>query len=280
MINRNKKIAMSVVRAVLLAIFLIAALLPLYWIFVTSIKAGTEIYTFPLKYWPDKPSFDSYKELFSFSNFGMYFRNSLLISLSAAFGAMVVSILAGFALSRLTAKRLKGAIELGMYFTQTIPTFIIMVPIFTIFSYFHLINSRIALGFVYVATVVAFCTVMGKSFFDRIPASLEEAAKIDGCNLLQALTKVILPITLPGMAAIFCFAFINIWNELFIAVTVLSSSDKMTVPVALNSFISKTGISWGVMGAGVVVALLPTMIVFGIGQKYIVAGLTDGGVKG
>ena len=96
MINRNKKIAMSVVRAVLLAIFLIAALLPLYWIFVTSIKAGTEIYTFPLKYWPDKPSFDSYKELFSFSNFGMYFRNSLLISLSAAFGAMVISILSGF----------------------------------------------------------------------------------------------------------------------------------------------------------------------------------------
>ena len=128
MINRNKKIAMSVVRAILLAIFLIAALLPLYWIFVTSIKAGTEIYTFPLKYWPDKPSLDSYRELFSFSNFGLYFRNSLLISLSAAFGAMVVSILAGFALSRLTAKRLKGAIELGMYFTQTIPTFIIMVP--------------------------------------------------------------------------------------------------------------------------------------------------------
>ena len=79
MINRNKKIAMSVVRAILLAIFLIAALLPLYWIFVTSIKAGTEIYTFPLKYWPDKPSLDSYRELFSFSNFGLYFRNSLLI---------------------------------------------------------------------------------------------------------------------------------------------------------------------------------------------------------
>ena len=127
MINRNKKIAMSIVRTVLLALFLIAALLPLYWIFVTSIKAGNEIYTFPLKYWPEKPSFDSYRELFSFSNFGLYFRNSLLISLSAAFGAMIVSILAGFALSRLSHRRLKGAIELGMYFTQTIPTFIIMV---------------------------------------------------------------------------------------------------------------------------------------------------------
>ncbi len=280
MINRKKKIAAKIARFILLAIFLIAAILPLFWIFVTSIKDGTEIYTFPLKYWPDKPSLNSYRELFSFSDFGTYFRNSLVISLSAAFGAMVISILSGFALSRFTNKRAKGAIELGMYFTQTIPTFIIMVPIFTIFSSLGWINSRIALGFVYVATVVAFCTIMGKSFFDRIPASLEEAAKIDGCNLFQALVKVILPVTLPGMAAIFCFAFINIWNELFIAVTVLSSSSKMTVPVALNSFISKTGISWGVMSAGIIVALLPTMIVFGIGQKYIVAGLTDGGVKG
>ncbi len=280
MINRQKRKIAGAVRAILLAIYLIVAILPLYWIFVTSIKDGTEIYAFPLKYWPAKPSLNSYRELFSFSDFGTYFRNSLAISISAAFGALIISILSGFALSRFTNKRAKGAIELGMYFTQTIPTFIIMVPIFTIFSSLHLINSRIALGFVYVATVVAFCTIMGKSFFDRIPVSLEEAAKIDGCNLFQSLTKVILPITLPGMAAIFCFAFINIWNELFIAVTILSSSSKMTVPVALNSFISKTGISWGVMSAGIVVALVPTMIVFGIGQKYIVAGLTEGGVKG
>lgn len=280
MINRKKKIAAATARVILLALFLIAAILPLFWIFVTSIKDASEIYTFPLTYWPEKISFASYEELFSFSDFGVYFANSLAISLTAAFGAMVISILSGFALSRFTNKRVKGAIELGMYFTQTIPTFIIMVPLFTIFSSLHLVNSRIALGFVYVATVVAFCTIMGKSFFDRIPASLEEAAKIDGCNLWQALFKVILPVTLPGMAAIFCFAFINIWNELFLAVMLLNSSSKMTVPVALNSFISKTGINWGVMSAGIIVALLPTMIVFGIGQKYIVAGLTDGGVKG
>ena len=280
MINRKKKAAYKVFRAAMLTLYLLAAIIPLYWIFITSIKSVDEIYTVPLIYFPSKPSFESYAKLFSFSNFGTYFKNSLLLSLFASFGAMVVAVMSGFALSRFTRQRIKSGIELVMYFTQTIPTFIIMVPIFTIFSALHMVNSRIALGFVYVATVVAFCTVMGKSFFDRIPASLEEAAKIDGCNLLQALTKVILPITLPGMAAIFCFAFINIWNELFIAVTVLSSSDKMTVPVALNSFISKTGISWGVMGAGIVVALLPTMIVFGIGQKYIVAGLTDGGVKG
>jgi multiple sugar transport system permease protein len=133
---------------------------------------------------------------------------------------------------------------------------------------------------VYVATVIAFSTIMSKSFFDRIPVSLEEAAKIDGCSMFQSLYHVILPVTLPGMAAIFSFAFINIWNELFLAVMLLMSDQKMTVPVALNSFISKAGISWDVMSAGIVIALLPTMIVFGIGQKYIVAGLTEGSVKG
>lgn len=280
MINRKKKIAYKIFRAVMLALYLLAAILPLYWIFVTSIKSADEIYTVPLIYFPENPSFTSYEKLFSFSNFGQYFKNSLLLSLFASLGAMVVAVMSGFALSRYTRQRIKGTIELVMYFTQTIPTFIIMVPLFRIFSSIHAVDNRGALGIVYIATVVAFCTIMSKSFFDRIPKSLEEAAEIDGCNLFQSITRIILPMTLPGMAAIFCFAFINVWNELFLAVMLLNSSNKMTVPVALNSFISKAGISWDVMSAGIVVALLPTMIVFGIGQKYIVAGLTDGGIKG
>jgi multiple sugar transport system permease protein len=103
---------------------------------------------------------------------------------------------------------------------------------------------------------------------------------MDGCNLFQSIVHIVLPTTLPGIAAIFCFAFINIWNELFISVMIINKSSLYTIPVALNSFISKAGVSWDLMSAGIVVALLPTMIVFGIGQKYIVAGLTEGGVKG
>lgn len=279
MINGKKKIAGNILRFLLLTIYLLAAIIPLFWIFITSIKSTDEIYTMPLKYFPSNPSFASYKKLFSFSNFGAYFANSLGISLLASLSAMVVAVMSGFALSRYSRKKTKGIIELVMYFTQTIPSFIIMVPLFRIFSKIHAIDNRGALGVVYIATVVAFCTIMGKGFFDRIPSSLEEAAKIDGCNLIQSLLKVVLPITLPGMAAIFCFAFINIWNELFLAVMLLNSPAKMTIPVALNSFISKAGVSWDVMSAGIVVALLPTMIVFGFGQKYIVAGLTEGGVK-
>jgi multiple sugar transport system permease protein len=268
------------VRFLLLALFLLMAVLPLYWILITSLKGPKEIYTFPLQYLPRRLSFESYRKLFSFSDFKRYFLNSLALSLTASFAAMVISVLAGFSLSRYQSRRQKTRILLALYFTQTIPTFIIMVPLFTFFSKFHMIDKLWALGIVYVTTVIAFSSIMSKSFFDRIPASLEEAAKIDGCTLFQSMTRVIIPVTLPGMAALFSFAFINIWNELFLAVMLLLSNEKMTVPVALNSFISKAGISWDVMSAGIVIALLPTMIVFGIGQKYIVAGLTEGSVKG
>ncbi len=269
----------SVIRAILLIIYLLLAIVPLYWIFVTSIKGSKHIYDFPLVYFPKQWNFEGYRKLFSFSNFGLYFRNSLLVAIISSFAAMMISVLSGFALSRYKDKKMKKSLELLLYFSQTIPPFIIMVPIFTIFSKLKLTNSLVSLSFVYVATVVAFSTIMSKSFFDKVPASIEEACMIDGCTQIQALQKVILPITLPGMAAIFCFAFINIWNELFLAVMLLMTNTKMTVPVALNSFISKAGISWDVMSAGIIIALLPTMIVFGFGQKYIVAGLTEGSVK-
>lgn len=278
--RKIKKTAGGAARFVILALFLLSAVLPLFWIFITSIKSETELYTLPLVYWPKHPTLDAYKKLFTYSNFGVYFKNSILVTLSSSIVAMILSLMSGFALSRFTRKKLKGIIEILMYFTQTIPAFMIMLPLFMFFSKLKLVDNLPVLATIYVATVIAFCTLMSKSFFDRIPVDLEEAGKIDGCNLAQSIIYVVLPLTLPGIAAIFCFAFVNIWNELFIAVMMINKAAKYTVPVALNSFISKAGVSWDLMSAGIVVSLLPTMIVFGIGQKYIVAGLTDGGVKG
>ena len=278
--RKVKRIFFTIIRIIILACFFFAAVLPLFWIFVTSIKSGTELYAIPLVYWPKEPTFDAYRRLFTYSNFGQYFKNSLFATLSSSAVAMILSVMSGFALSRFRHKKMKASLELLFYFTQTIPSFMIMLPLFMFFSKLKLVDNLPILAVIYVATVIAFSTLMSKSFFDRIPVDLEEAAKIDGCNMAQSITHVVLPLTLPGIAAIFCFAFVNIWNELFIAVMMINKSSKYTVPVALNSFISKAGVSWDLMSAGIVVSLLPTMIVFGIGQKYIVAGLTEGGVKG
>jgi multiple sugar transport system permease protein len=267
-------------RFLALAIFLILAIGPLYWIVVTSLKGPKEIYTSPLLYWPSHPGFASYVKLFSFSSFGTYFMNSLLVSVIAAAGALVICAFSGFALSRYKFQKEKGKILLAFYFTQMVPGFIIMVPLYAMMAKIGLTDNLLVLGVIYISMTIAFSTIMAKGFFDNIPASIEEAAMIDGCTTTQALFRIILPVMLPGLAAIFAFAFVNVWNELFLAVMLLSSEGNMTVPVALNSFISKAGISWDVMSAGIVVALVPTMIVFGIGQKYIVAGLTAGSVKG
>lgn len=278
--KKIKNAAGTGLRIIILGLFLFSAVLPLFWIFITSIKNGTELYEVPLVYFPKEPTLDAYRKLFSYSNFGQYFKNSLLVTLSSATVAMILSIMGGFALSRFTRKKVKKFLEILMYFTQTIPSFMIMLPLFMHFSKLKLVDNLPVLAVIYVATVIAFCTLMSKSFFDRIPASLEEAGQIDGCNLFQSIVRIVLPVTMPGIAAIFCFAFVNIWNELFIAIMMINKTAKYTVPVALNSYISKAGVSWDLMGAGIVVSLLPTIIIFGFGQKYIVAGLTEGGVKG
>jgi multiple sugar transport system permease protein len=279
-LKRGKKAAGAALRFIALALFLAFAVLPLFWIFITSIKPVQEIYTFPLRYLPSKISLTGYSKLLGFSRFGTYFANSLGISLLAAAGGLFISILAGFALSRLrSSKKIRGLL-LVLYFTQMVPTFILMAPLFFTLSKLRLTNNRLMLTVIYMATTVAFGVIMAKSFFDRIPASIEEAALIDGCDPFTALFRVILPVSLPGLVAIFSFAFVNVWNELFLAVMLMSTEWKLTVPVALNSFISKAGISWDMMSAGIVVALLPTMVIFAFGQKYIVAGLTEGGVKG
>lgn len=267
-------------KIILLALFLFMTLAPLYWVIITSLKGSQEIYAYPIKYWPEKFTLENYKYLFSVSNFGIYFRNSIIVSLLASIGTLFVSMFSGYALSRLRKRSTKTLVLLAMYFTQMIPTYMLMAPIFITLAKFDMADNLFSLTIVYISIMVAFSTIMGKSFFDRIPISLEEAAMIDGCTRIQAIYRVIIPLALPGIAAIFSFVFVNIWNELFLAVMLMSSDHKMTIPVALNSFISKAGVSWGVLSAGIVVALIPTIVVFAFAQKYIIMGLTEGAVKG
>jgi multiple sugar transport system permease protein len=278
--RRISKIAGGFFRVVALACFMAFAVLPLLWIIITSLKPTQEIFTFPLQYIPSRINLGGYQKLLGFAKFGTYFANSVWISLLAAFGGLTASVLSGFALSRLRGNRMSRGFLLFLYLTQMVPSFLLMAPLFFTLSKLHLTNNRLILAIVYAATTVAFGAIMAKSFFDHIPASIEEAALIDGCDAATALFRIILPISLPGLIAIFSFAFVNVWNELFLAVMLMSSDSKMTVPVALNSFVSKAGVSWDVLSAGIVVALIPTMVIFAIGQKYIVAGLTEGGVKG
>lgn len=274
----KRKRLVAILRAVGLAIFLVVALFPLVWIFLTSIKPATEVYTFPVKYLPSKPTFEAYRYLFSFARFNLYFKNSFIVATVSAGLSTLFSLMAGYVLTRERFK-LRTLLILVLFFVQMLPAYLIMIPQFTMFSKLKLTNTLTSVIIIYTGFGSAFGTIMARAFLKNLPRTIEEAAMIDGCNRFQVLFKVVIPLLLPGVGSIFSFCFVNSWNEVFTAVLFLHTDQKMTVPVALYSFVSKAGIQWNVMAAGIFVALLPTIVVFSLAQKYIVQGLTQGALK-
>ncbi len=267
-----------VLKIIALGIFLICALFPLYWTLITSLKDATEIYTYPITYWPKNVSFENYKYLLRSLNFSKYTLNSVFVSIVSALSALIVASFSGYVLAR---KKFRGSkmIFFTLFITQIIPGFMLMSSIYVMLGPIGMVDNLLVLIFIYTGMMTPFSSIMMKGFFERIPESIEEAALIDGCKRHQMLFKVIFPVTAPGLAATFCFAFVNCWNELFLAIMLLNSEHKKTIPVGLNSFVGKADIDWGAMSAGVIIALLPAMLIFAFAQKYIIQGLTQGAVK-
>jgi multiple sugar transport system permease protein len=143
-----------------------------------------------------------------------------------------------------------------------------------------LINHPASLMICYTVMNIPYCTVTLRGFFQRIPGSLEEAAQIDGCNRIQSLVRIVMPVMASGIAATFMFVFVQCWNEVFLAIMFIDVEAYKTIPVALNSFIMKYDINWGSLAAGIVISILPTILMFAFVQKYIAGGLTAGAVKG
>ncbi|NWQ42533.1 carbohydrate ABC transporter permease [Bacillus sp. EB106-08-02-XG196] len=267
------------VKVVFLSLFLIFTVFPLYWIFVTSLKPSNEMFTFPIQYWPENVTFENYINIIKISNFDVYIMNSLILSLVSGVISLIIATLGGYVLARFEFKG-KTQVIFAFFITQMIPLFIGLAPLYLLMSKLDLINRLPSLMLMYTVMMVPFCTVMMKGFFERIPSSLEEAAMIDGCSRITALYKVIIPVMLPGLAATFIFAFVQCWNELFLAVMFIDKEEAKTIPVAMNSFITKFDIDWGSMSAATVLSVIPTLLLFAFAQKYIVEGMTQGSIKG
>ena len=268
-----------VLRVALLALWLVITLFPLYWILVTSFKEPGSIAAFPLRYLPETWSLANYVSLFEKSQFGTYLANSLLVSLTAAAVATLISLLAAYTLARFEF-RAKGALLMAFLVTQMIPAFIALGPLYVMMVDLGLVDRLGGLALLYVAMCIPFCTIMLRGFFENVPDALEEAAMVDGCSRLTALFRVIVPVMTPGIMAAFIFNFVNCWNELFLSVTLMNSDRNKTIPTALNGFISSFNIEWGPMAAAAVLTIVPTMVMFALASRWIVEGLTSGAVKG
>ena len=262
-----------------IAFYLIFALFPLYWLIKIAVTPDKLIYTEGTAMWPSEFTLGNFGTVIWQTDFLRFFGNSLTVSLATAAVTTLIAAGAGYAFSRFDFAGKRVIIAL-MLLTQMFPLLMIIAPIYKIVASLGLLNSLPSLILVYTAFNIPFATFLMQSFFDGIPKDLEDAAMMDGCTRFQALRRVILPLTLPGLGATLGFIFTAAWSEVLFALMLIRSNDSMTFPVGLLTFVSKFSVDWGQMMAAGVLALVPSCLFFVFIQRYLVQGLTSGAVKG
>jgi multiple sugar transport system permease protein len=262
-----------------IAAYVLVALFPLYWLLKIAVTPTRLLYGEGVRLWPSATTGENFAFVLLNSGFPTYFANSLLVAGGTALLVTLAATAAGYALSRFRFRG-KAAVTFLLLLTQMFPLVMLIAPIYRLMAPIGLVDSLTGLVVVYTAFNVPFATFLMQSFLDGIPVELEEAAMIDGCSRLQALRRVVVPLTLPGMAATLGFVFTAAWSELLFALMLVSSDAKMTFPVGLLTFVSKFSVDWGQMMAAAVLALVPAVLFFALVQRYLVQGLTAGAVKG
>lgn len=269
----------TVAHRLALLVYIAVALFPLYWLLKIAVTPDRLLYTEGVRLWPSHMTLSHFRFVIENSDFPIFFRNSVIVSGSTAVVVTALSSLSGYALSRFSF-RFKFWLVGLMLVTQMFPLVMLVAPIFKLLSPLGLTNSLTGLVIVYTAFNLPFATFLMQSFFDGIPKDLEEAAMIDGASQFTAFREIILPLTLPGIAATLGFVFTAAWSELLFALMLISGNDAATFPVGLLGFVSKFAVDFGQMMAAGVLALIPACIFFLLIQRYLVQGLTAGAVKG
>ncbi len=275
----TSRIFLTLAHRLAILAYIVFALFPLFWLLKVSVTPNDLLYSEGVRMWPSHATLDHYRYVIENSAFPTFFKNSVIVAGSTALAVTVLSSLSGYALSRFRFKGKYWIVAL-MLITQMFPLVMLVAPIFKMLSPLGLTNSLTGLVIVYTAFNVPFATFLMQSFFDGIPKDLEEAAMIDGASRFTAFRQIILPLTLPGIAATLGFVFTAAWSELLFALMLISGNQSATFPVGLLTFVSKFSVDFGQMMAAGVLALIPACLFFLLIQRYLVLGLTAGAVKG
>ncbi len=228
--------------------------------------------------WDSGSSIKSYLNLFTETDFLLWTWNSIIISFVVTLTGVIFASTGGYALSRF---KFKGR-EFGMIAlmtTQMFPATMLLLPFFILLSYLELINSYIGLIIIYSSTALPFCIWQMKGYYDTIPPSLEESARLDGCTRYQAFYKIILPLSSPALVITALFSFMASWSEYVVAAIILQDPKLYTLPLGLKSFQASLSTQWGLYAAGAVVVSIPVCILFISLSRFLVSGLTMGSVK-
>ncbi len=255
------------------------SLFPFVWMITTSLKPLGEIHAIPPRMLPKNATLESYGNVFTKSNIPRYFINSTIISTGSTVIALAFAVLAGYGFSRFRFKG-KGLLQNAVLSAQMMPTAAIIVPLFIILRSLGLLNTYLGLILAYLIITLPLSVWMMTGYIHSIPVEIEEAATIDGCSRMRILTRLVIPISMPGIVATAIYSFVVTWNEFLLALSLATDKRVMTLPIGLAEFTKEYVTDWGALMAGSVIMTLPIVAVFFGLQRAFVSGLTAGATKG
>jgi multiple sugar transport system permease protein len=262
----------ALVAAVLIVLF------PIYWMAATSLKVPKEIFRQP-SLWPMAPTLNNYITLLTQKGFLTAVRNSLIVASTVTVISVLISSFAAYSMVRFRY-RFRGLVGRLILFAYLTPTSLLFIPLSIVMAQLHLGNSLVGLILVYLTFSLPLSTWLLQGYFRSVPRELEEQGMVDGLTRFGALLRIVLPLSAPGIAAVAIFTFTGAWNELLLALVLITSESARTAPLALNYLITSDVLPWGPLMAGAVLSSVPLMILYFIAQRFMVAGMTAGSVKG
>ncbi|HLI14196.1 MAG TPA: carbohydrate ABC transporter permease [Alphaproteobacteria bacterium] len=280
-LKRNRRWALILSYAFLI-LFAIFFLTPPYYMIVTSLKSNAEVARMATSPWiiADGVTLEHFKTLLFQTDFPIYFKNTVIVTLCVVAITMVVSVLAAFSLARMKFWG-SGMLATGIFLTYLIPDSLLFIPLFQIVRGLGLLNNFWGMVLVYPTLTVPFCTWIMIGYFSSIPKELDEAAVIDGANHMQMLFKIFIPVALPGIIAAMIFAFTVSWAEFVYPMAFLYSSGQQVLTVGtVTSLIRADVYQWGMLMAGCLLAAAPPLVIYAFLMDYYIAGLTAGATKG
>lgn len=276
-LKSGKNILFCIISIVILCVLLF----PLFWIFITSLKTEQEIFQIPPTFYPHVLNTKSYAAQIETGDFNMFqsFANSLVISFGAMAIAVVLAVPASYAIARYRFKGRKGML-LCFLVTQMLPVSVLLTPMFIMFKEIHVYNTWVSAILADATIGIPFSILILKNYFASIPKELEEAAYIDGCNRMGAFVKVLIPVAKPGVIVCAIFSFLYAWGDLAYGMTFILDQQKRPITAGIFNFMGQYGTRWSYLTAFAIVTIIPVALIFIFMQKYIIAGMTNGAVKG
>jgi multiple sugar transport system permease protein len=261
-----------------LALMLFFILAPLYWVIVTAFKSETQATDRSSLFWPQPWTFEQFQGLFNDNPFPLWFRNTIVVSVTSTVVSIVLAALAAYSLTRL---RFRGGrtITWSVLLTYMMPGSLLFIPLYAILSSFHVINTLWALIITYPTFTLPFACWFMMGYLRGIPSELEEAAMTDGASRLRAFGSIILPLMKPGLLAVALFTLTNAWNEFLLAFVFLTDNNVETLPLGLQSMIVGDVVPWGELSAASILVSIPVVVAYGYAQRFLVEGLAVGAVK-